>query len=193
MSVPRCISKSLGFVSSSPSLDDTLKKLISMDVIKKEYPINNETEKKSIYTICDRLSHFYYRYIFPRISYFSVMNSYDFYDEFIGMKPTGNIVDSKGNIIAVEDRSDSIKKQESATNLLEDNPPVDLEDTSKVNECTDILEQKPSRILVVEHYYGYSLVDFDIDISEIDFEEYKKDIENKFWEGFVISINFFKE
>lgn len=117
----------------------------------------------------------------------------DFYNEYIGMKPTGNIVDSKGNIIAVEDRSDNTKKQESIPNLLEDIPLVDLEDTSKVNECTEILEQKPSRILVVEHQYGYSLVDFDIDISEIDFEEYKKDIENKYWEGFVISINFFKE
>lgn len=115
----------------------------------------------------------------------------DFYDEYIGMKPTGNIVDSKGNIIAVEDRSDNTKKQESIPNPLEEYPPVDLEDTSKVNECTEILEQKPSRILVVEHQYGYSLVDFDI--SEIDFEEYKKDIENKYWVGFVISINFFKE
>lgn len=117
----------------------------------------------------------------------------DFYDEYIGMKPTGNIVDSKGNIIAVEDRSDNTKKQESIPNPPEDIPPVDLEDTPKVNECTEILEQKPSRILVVEHQYGYSLVDFDIDISEIDFEEYKKDIENRYWEGFVISINFFKE
>ena len=70
-------------VSSSPSLDDTLKKLIIMDVVKKEYPINDETEKKSLYSISDRLSRFYYRYIFPRISYFSTMRAEDFYDEFV--------------------------------------------------------------------------------------------------------------
>jgi len=70
-------------VSSSPSLDDTLRKLIVMDVVKKEYPINDETEKKSMYSISDRMSRFYYRYIFPRVSYFSTMRAEDFYDEFI--------------------------------------------------------------------------------------------------------------
>lgn len=70
-------------VSSSPTLDDTLKKLILMDVVKKEYPINDETEKKSLYSISDRLSRFYYRYILPRISYFSTMPSEAFYEEFI--------------------------------------------------------------------------------------------------------------
>lgn len=70
-------------VSSSPSLVDTLKKLISMDVVKKEFPINDEAEKKSYYVISDRLSKFYYKYIFPKSSYFSVMPSEVFYDEFI--------------------------------------------------------------------------------------------------------------
>ncbi len=70
-------------VSSSPTLVDTLKKLISMDVVKKEYPINDESEKKSYYVICDRLSKFYYKYIFPRASYFSVMPAKAFYEEFI--------------------------------------------------------------------------------------------------------------
>ena len=70
-------------VSSSPSLVDTLKKLISMDVVKKEFPINDEAEKKSYYVISDRLSKFYYKYIFPKSSYFSVMPSEAFYDEFI--------------------------------------------------------------------------------------------------------------
>lgn len=70
-------------VSSSPTLDDTLKRLILMDVIKKEYPINDETEKKSLYSISDRMSRFFYRYIFPRMSYFSIMKAEDFYDEFI--------------------------------------------------------------------------------------------------------------
>lgn len=70
-------------VSSSPSLVDTLKKLISMDVVKKEFPINNEAEKKSYYAISDRLSKFYYKYIFPKASYFSVMPAEAFYEEFI--------------------------------------------------------------------------------------------------------------
>lgn len=70
-------------VSSSPALDDTLRKLILMDVVKKEYPINDETEKKSLYSISDRMSRFYYRYIFPRMSYFSTMRAEDFYEEFI--------------------------------------------------------------------------------------------------------------
>ena len=128
----------------------------------------------------------------------------DFYDEFIGMKPTGNIVDSKGNIIAVEDRSNDIKKQkeetivsqieeESIIDATENTDPIVPIESTETTEPTKILEQKPSRILVVEHYYGYSLVDFDNDISDMDFEEYKKDIENKFWKGFVTSINFFKE
>ena len=70
-------------VSSSPALDDTLRKLILMDVVKKEYPVNDETEKKSLYSISDRLSRFYYKYIFPRLSYFSTMRAEDFYEEFI--------------------------------------------------------------------------------------------------------------
>ena len=70
-------------VSSSPTLADILKKLISMDVIKKEHPINDEAEKKSYYVISDRLSKFYYKYIFARASYFSVMPAKAFYEEFI--------------------------------------------------------------------------------------------------------------
>ncbi len=70
-------------VSSSPTLSDVLKKLINMDVIEKVYPINDESEKKSYYSIIERLSLFYYRYIFKRGSYFNVMTPEDFYDEFI--------------------------------------------------------------------------------------------------------------
>lgn len=70
-------------VSSSPTLSDVLKKLIDMDVIEKIYPINDENEKKSYYNIIERLSLFYYRYIFKRGSYFNVMSPEDFYDEFI--------------------------------------------------------------------------------------------------------------
>ena len=70
-------------VSSSPTLSDILKKMINMDVIEKIYPINDESEKKSYYVIKDRLSLFYYRYIFKRGAFFNVMSADDFYDEFI--------------------------------------------------------------------------------------------------------------
>ena len=70
-------------VSSSPTLSDILKKLINMDVIEKIYPINDENEKKSYYNITERLSKFYYKYIFKKGSYFNVMSPVDFYEEFI--------------------------------------------------------------------------------------------------------------
>ena len=52
-------------VSSSPTLVDVLEKLIQMEVVKKETPINDENNKrKAGYYITDNLSLFYYRYIF---------------------------------------------------------------------------------------------------------------------------------
>lgn len=70
-------------VSSSPTLADVLKRLIGMDIVKKECPINDESEKKSLYSISDRLTQFYYRYIFPKMSYFATMPSDLFFEEFI--------------------------------------------------------------------------------------------------------------
>lgn len=70
-------------VTSSPTLSDVLKKMINMDVIEKIFPINDENEKKSYYVITDRLSLFYYRYIFKRGSFFNVMAPEDFFEEFI--------------------------------------------------------------------------------------------------------------
>ena len=70
-------------VSSSPTLVDILTRLEEMDAINKISPINEETQKKSIYEISDRLTLFYYRYIFRKISFFSTMNSDDFYEGFI--------------------------------------------------------------------------------------------------------------
>lgn len=70
-------------VTSTPTLADVLNKLISMDIVKKESPMNDENSKKSIYSISDRLTLFYYRYIFPKASYFSTMPSNAFFDEFI--------------------------------------------------------------------------------------------------------------
>lgn len=70
-------------VSSSPTLSDVLNKLIELDVIQKTYPINDEKEKKSQYEITERLSNFYYTYIFKNMSYFKVLSSEHFYNEFI--------------------------------------------------------------------------------------------------------------
>ena len=62
-------------ISSSSLLADILKRLIKMDVIEKVNPINDDSEKKSYYEITERLSSFYYRYIFKRNSYFKIMAS----------------------------------------------------------------------------------------------------------------------
>ena len=70
-------------VTSSPTLVDVLKKLEDMDAISRVSPINDESRKKAIYEICDRLTLFYYRYIFRRLSFFGTMNSKDFFNEFI--------------------------------------------------------------------------------------------------------------
>lgn len=70
-------------VSSSPTLADILKKLEGMDAISKTSPINDESQKKTLYEISDRLALFYYRYIFRKQSYFATMNPLDFFNEFI--------------------------------------------------------------------------------------------------------------
>lgn len=70
-------------VSSSPALSDILKKLMKMDVIEKVNPINDDSEKKSYYEIIERLSAFYYKYIFRKNSYFKSMPADQFFKEFI--------------------------------------------------------------------------------------------------------------
>ena len=56
-------------VSSGPALVDILDKLMRMDVVSKEAPINDENnKKKSGYFISDNLSLFYYKYIFRYIA-----------------------------------------------------------------------------------------------------------------------------
>ncbi len=71
-------------VSSGPTLIDTLDKLIKMDVVKKEAPINDENNKKKAgYFISDNLSLFYYKYIFRNISRMNIMDSEVFYNKYI--------------------------------------------------------------------------------------------------------------
>ena len=69
-------------VSSGPALVDILDKLIRMDVVAKEAPINDENNrKKSGYFISDNLSLFYYKYIFMNVSRMNIMDPDVFYDE----------------------------------------------------------------------------------------------------------------
>ena len=63
-------------VSSGPALIDILDKLMRMDVVAKEAPINDENNrKKSGYFISDNLSLFYYKYIFRNMSRMNIMRS----------------------------------------------------------------------------------------------------------------------
>lgn len=71
-------------VSSGPTLIDTLDKLIKMDVVKKEAPINDENNKrKAGYFVSDNLSLFYYKYIYRNISRMNIMDSEVFYKKYI--------------------------------------------------------------------------------------------------------------
>ena len=71
-------------VSSGPALIDILDKLMRMDVVAKEAPINEENNrKKSGYFISDNLSLFYYKYIFRNMSRMNIMDPDIFYDKYI--------------------------------------------------------------------------------------------------------------
>ena len=71
-------------VSSSPTLADVLDKLIKMDIVEKESPINDENNKKKAgYYISDQLTLFYFKYIYRNLSRLAVMDSNVFYDKFI--------------------------------------------------------------------------------------------------------------
>lgn len=71
-------------VSSGPTLVDVLDKLIRMDLVRKEAPINDENNRrKAGYFISDNLSLFYYKYIFRNISRMGIMNQDAFYDRYI--------------------------------------------------------------------------------------------------------------
>lgn len=71
-------------VSSSPAMADILDKLIRMEVVKKQSPINDENNKrKSGYFISDNLSLFYYKFIFRNTSQQSIMDPEVFFDRYI--------------------------------------------------------------------------------------------------------------
>lgn len=71
-------------VSSGPTLADVLEKLIKMELVRKEAPINDENNRrKSGYYIMDNLSLFYYRYVFRYSSQLSVMEPEMFFERYI--------------------------------------------------------------------------------------------------------------
>ena len=71
-------------VSSSPTLADVLERLMRMGMVEKTSPINDPANKrKAGYFISDRLSAFYYRYVFPYSSQISVMEPRAFYARFV--------------------------------------------------------------------------------------------------------------
>ena len=71
-------------IESTGVMNDLVLKLIGMEVVKKEYPINKENDKsKSHYYINDNLSRFYYRYIARHLSQMSIMDSGVFFERFI--------------------------------------------------------------------------------------------------------------
>lgn len=71
-------------VSSGPAMVDVLDKLIRMEMVEKQAPINDEhNRKKMSYHILDQLSLFYYRYIFRYSSQLGVMEPETFFNRYI--------------------------------------------------------------------------------------------------------------
>lgn len=71
-------------VSSGPTLADVLDKLIRMEVVVREVPINDEgNKKKAGYFISDNMFLFYYRYVFRYPSQMNVMDPEAFFDRYI--------------------------------------------------------------------------------------------------------------
>lgn len=71
-------------VTSSPTLVDVLDKLIKMDVVVKESPINDENNKKKAgYYVSDQLTLFYFKYVYRNLSRLAVMDSDAFFEKFI--------------------------------------------------------------------------------------------------------------
>ena len=71
-------------VSSGPTLVDVLEKLIRMEVVEKQAPINDaDNRRKSGYFIVDNLSLFYYRYIFRFLSQRNLLDEDTFFDRYI--------------------------------------------------------------------------------------------------------------
>ncbi len=71
-------------VSSGPALIDVLDKLIGMELVQKQAPINDpENKRKSGYAIIDSLSLFYFRYVYRNLSQRAFLDPQVFFDRYI--------------------------------------------------------------------------------------------------------------
>lgn len=71
-------------VTSAPALVNVLDKLISMELVQKQAPINDsQNRRKSGYRIVDGLSLFYYRYLFRYSSQRMVMSPEAFFEHYV--------------------------------------------------------------------------------------------------------------
>lgn len=90
-------------IDKGPTLIDALDKLVSMGLVGKVSPINDENNKKKTgYVIIDPLSSFYYKYIYNNKSRLKVMNSSDFYDRFINDSFENNYVPKFFELVSKE-------------------------------------------------------------------------------------------
>lgn len=71
-------------ISSTGVMSELITKLINMEAVRKEFPINKENDKsKSRYYIDDNLARFYFHFIHKNLSALQIMNSEAFYQRFI--------------------------------------------------------------------------------------------------------------
>lgn len=71
-------------IRNNVSMDRALEVLLSLNIIKKEAPINQiDSKKRTLYFINDNSINFYYRYVFSNKSFLLYMNEVEFYNTFI--------------------------------------------------------------------------------------------------------------
>ena len=71
-------------LGSDAALNNLLLKLIGMEIIEKEYPLNHpQDKKKANYRITDSLALFYYRYLFRNLSKIETMGAKAFFTRYI--------------------------------------------------------------------------------------------------------------
>lgn len=71
-------------INSSPALADVLKRLMLMELVRREAPINDPgNTKKTSYHIADNMACFYYRYLFRYGSQRQIMDPKAFYQRYI--------------------------------------------------------------------------------------------------------------
>lgn len=90
----------------------------------------------------------------------------DCYDEYIGREPTGKIMKNFQEVVAIKTSDNKI-----------------------IENKQDIIGIEKNYIKVI-HYYGESLVgDYNNEeIQSINLDEYKKQLDSHFWDGFVFNI-----